>query len=61
MLQVRAFQPGRYVANLGHGMEPQMDPHKLEVFLQSVKDAAAQIKEEHEAACNTQAARQPAT
>ncbi|CDJ39891.1 uroporphyrinogen decarboxylase, putative [Eimeria tenella] len=58
---VRAFQPGRYVANLGHGMEPQMDPHKLEVFLQSVKDAAAQIKEEHEAACNTQAARQPAT
>ncbi|CDJ68112.1 uroporphyrinogen decarboxylase, putative [Eimeria necatrix] len=58
---VRAFQPGRYVANLGHGMEPQMDPHKLEVFLQSVKDAAAQIKKEHEASCNTQAARQPAT
>ncbi|KAL8439693.1 hypothetical protein Efla_004813 [Eimeria flavescens] len=26
---VRDFHPGRYVANLGHGMEPQMDPRKL--------------------------------
>lgn len=47
--QVRAFQPGRYVANLGHGMEPQMDPSKLGIFLQAVKDAAARIKDEQSA------------
>lgn len=43
-VQLRAFQPGRYVANLGHGMEPQMSPRKLGVFLQAVKDTAAEIK-----------------
>lgn len=45
---VRDFQPGRYVANLGHGMEPWMDPHKLGVFLQAVKDTAADIKRQHQ-------------
>ncbi|XP_026194115.1 uncharacterized protein LOC34623053 [Cyclospora cayetanensis] len=44
---VRSFQPGRYVANLGHGMEPQMDPAKLALFLQTVKNTAAEIKKEY--------------
>ncbi|OEH76119.1 putative uroporphyrinogen decarboxylase [Cyclospora cayetanensis] len=43
---VRSFQPGRYVANLGHGMEPQMDPAKLALFLQTVKNTAAEIKKD---------------
>ena len=37
------------MANLGHGMEPEMDPKKVEVFLKAVKDTAAEIKREHEA------------
>ena len=49
LLQVRAYQPGRYVANLGHGMEPSMDPHKLGVFIKAVKDTAAQIQKEQQA------------
>ncbi|KAL8450933.1 hypothetical protein Emag_003039 [Eimeria magna] len=44
---VRDFQPGRYVANLGHGMEPGMDPRKLGVFIQAVKETAAQIQQEY--------------
>ncbi|KAL8269418.1 hypothetical protein Esti_006656 [Eimeria stiedai] len=44
---VRDFQPGRYVANLGHGMEPGMDPRKLRIFIQAVKDTAAQIQLEY--------------
>ncbi|CDJ27229.1 uroporphyrinogen decarboxylase, putative [Eimeria mitis] len=45
---VEAYQPGRYIANLGHGMEPAMEPHKLAVFLQAVKDAAASIKKKRD-------------
>eukprot|EP00922_Rhytidocystis_sp_ex-Travisia-forbesii_P049614 GHVS01073831.1.p1 GENE.GHVS01073831.1~~GHVS01073831.1.p1 ORF type:complete len:560 (+),score=86.64 GHVS01073831.1:68-1747(+) len=36
---VRAFGKKGYIANLGHGMEPEMDPEHAKTFIQAVKDA----------------------
>ncbi|KAL8436046.1 hypothetical protein ACSSS7_002006 [Eimeria intestinalis] len=44
--EVRDFHRGRYVANLGHGMEPGIDPRKLGVFIQAVKETSRQIQQE---------------
>jgi uroporphyrinogen decarboxylase len=39
-LIINGFQgtKGNYIANLGHGMYPDHDPDKLEVFLKRIKD-----------------------
>ncbi|KAL8447719.1 hypothetical protein Emed_004258 [Eimeria media] len=54
--QQTAEMPGRYVANLGHGMEPGMDPRKLGVFIQAVKETAAQIQREYSQATRSRPA-----
>ena len=43
---IRAFGTTRYIANLGHGMYPDMDPDRMEVFVNSVhKHSEEYIKE----------------
>ncbi len=32
-----AFGTGRWIANLGHGIYPDVDPNNVEIFLQAVK------------------------
>lgn len=33
---IEEFGPSRYIANLGHGMYPDMDPEHLNAFVNSV-------------------------
>ena len=35
---LRAFGPDRYIANLGHGIYPDMDPEKAKLFVETVKN-----------------------
>ncbi|MFT4681847.1 MAG: uroporphyrinogen decarboxylase, partial [Flavobacteriales bacterium] len=34
---LKAFGPDRYIANLGHGIYPDMDPAKAKLFVDTVK------------------------
>jgi uroporphyrinogen decarboxylase len=34
---IRAFGPGRYIANLGHGVYPETNPDHVRVFIDTVK------------------------
>lgn len=36
---VKRFGKGRYIANLGHGIYPDVDPAHLAVFIDAVHDA----------------------
>jgi len=41
---VKEFGKKRYVANLGHGMEPRMDPEHAKAFIQSIKEASSELE-----------------
>ena len=36
-----AFGPGKHIANLGHGVYPDVDPEKVKVFIKTVKEYSA--------------------
>ncbi|PFH32074.1 uroporphyrinogen decarboxylase [Besnoitia besnoiti] len=38
---IKKFGVGRHIANLGHGMEPEMDPEHARAFIEGVKEASA--------------------
>ncbi|KFG62735.1 uroporphyrinogen decarboxylase [Toxoplasma gondii RUB] len=38
---IRRFGVGRHIANLGHGMEPEMKPEHAKAFIDGVKEASA--------------------
>lgn len=40
-----AFGPHRHIANLGHGVYPDIDPEKVKVFVQTVKEYSAQQRQ----------------
>ncbi|CBZ51163.1 uroporphyrinogen decarboxylase,related [Neospora caninum Liverpool] len=46
---IRRFGVGRHIANLGHGMEPEMSPEHAQAFIESVKEASAAYLREREA------------
>jgi uroporphyrinogen decarboxylase len=39
-----AFGPDRHIANLGHGVYPDIDPEKVKVFVNTVKEYSAGIR-----------------
>ena len=39
-----AFGPERHIANLGHGVYPDIDPEKVKVFVQTVKEYSALMR-----------------
>lgn len=40
------FGPQKHIANLGHGVYPDIDPEKVKVFVQTVKEYSAQLRVE---------------
>ena len=38
------FGPNRHIANLGHGVYPDIDPEKVKVFVQTVKEYSSQMR-----------------
>ncbi len=38
------FGTSRHIANLGHGVYPDIDPEKVKVFIQTVKEYSAQLR-----------------
>ncbi|WP_017732786.1 uroporphyrinogen decarboxylase [Nafulsella turpanensis] len=40
-----AFGPHRHIANLGHGVYPDIEPEKVKAFVRTVKEYSAQMKE----------------
>lgn len=39
MEMVEKFGKSQYIANLGHGVYPDMDPHKLKLFIETIQKA----------------------
>lgn len=39
------FGTGRHIANLGHGVYPDIDPEKVKVFINTVKEYSSQLRE----------------
>eukprot|EP00954_Amorphochlora_amoebiformis_P028864 1392326-Amorphochlora_amoeboformis.AAC.1 len=56
---VQAFGPYRYIANLGHGMLPSMNPEALAVFIDETHKTSEEMIKEGSAmssqACNSSA------
>lgn len=40
---LRQFGANRYIANLGHGIYPDADPAKVEVFVNAVHDYSTKM------------------
>ncbi len=40
-----AFGPARHIANLGHGVYPDIEPEKVKVFVETVKEYSAQMRQ----------------
>ncbi|MBD8489865.1 uroporphyrinogen decarboxylase [Echinicola sp. CAU 1574] len=40
------FGTGRHIANLGHGVYPDIDPEKVKVFINTVKEYSSQLRAE---------------
>jgi uroporphyrinogen decarboxylase len=43
-LMLDQFGAGRHIANLGHGVYPDIDPEKVKVFIETVKSYSANIR-----------------
>lgn len=41
--QIRQFGTSRYIANLGHGIYPDVDPAKVEIFVNAVHDYSEKL------------------
>ncbi len=39
-----AFGPEKHIANLGHGVYPDIDPEKVKIFVQTVKEYSSQMR-----------------
>lgn len=39
-----AFGPQRHIANLGHGVYPDIEPEKVKIFVETVKEYSAQMR-----------------
>ena len=40
---LRQFGANRYIANLGHGIYPDVDPAKVEIFVNAVHDYSTKM------------------